>query len=256
MDQLHLIDMHCHLDRIAGGRALAHEAAARGIGFFCTTVTPDDAQTAARTFADCGNVRVGTGLHPWWLSDGSCGNADIERLERDARSARYLGEVGIDAGAKHRATLAEQADAFRRMARAAAAHPVAGCVVSIHAVRSASTVLDILEETGLVSSANCIMHWFSGTSDELARARRLGCLFSVNGRMLATKRGREYARAIEERQLLLETDAPPQLDAPYPLEEIERDLTATLDALSSLRGCRADELGPRIAERSRALLGM
>lgn len=256
MDQLGLIDMHCHLDRIVDGRELADEAAARGIGFFCTTVTPDDAQAATHAFADCSNVRVGTGLHPWWLADGSCGGADVEHLAHAARTARYLGEAGIDAGAKHRATLTAQIDAFLRMATAAAAHPVAGRIVSIHAVRSASTVLDILEETGLIHSARCILHWFSGTSDELARARRLGCLFSVNGRMLATKRGREYARIIEERQLLLETDAPPQLDAPYALDAIEADLTATLDALCSLRGCRADGLGPRIAERSRALLGM
>mgnify|MGYP004492342999 CR=1 FL=1 len=69
-------------------------------------------------------------------------------------------------------------------------------------------VLDVLERHGATRSNACILHWFSGSSQELARARELGCHFSVNPNMLATKRGRAYVRQIPPNRLLLETDLP------------------------------------------------
>ncbi len=64
-----LVDMHCHLDRMCNAADVAQEAAARGIGIFCATVTPQDAILAQKTFANCENVRVGVGLHPWWVAN-------------------------------------------------------------------------------------------------------------------------------------------------------------------------------------------
>lgn len=252
---MRLIDMHCHLDLMANGLEIARDAEARGIGFFCTTVTPRDASAARDRFLACPNVRVGTGLHPWWLADGTCGEADITEIERRAAGARYLGEIGLDFGKRGAGSMDLQRDAFRRIVRAAAAQPLPGRVLSIHAIRAVTDVLDIIEGTHLAASATCIIHWFSGTSEELWRAERMGCLFSINEHMLATKRGREYARILPEHALLLETDAPPTLGAPYALDAIEGSLAATLSHLAEIRGCSCDDLAHGIAQRSAALLG-
>ncbi|MBC2681010.1 hypothetical protein GSS87_01000 [Corynebacterium sp. 4HC-13] len=82
-------------------------------------------------------------------------------------------------------------------------------VLSIHAVRASSAVIDILEELHIGRyNVAPIIHWFSGTSDELTRFIALGGYISVNHRMLATKRGRAYARQIPVERLLIETDLP------------------------------------------------
>ena len=109
-------------------------------------------------------------------------------------------------------------------------------MISIHAVRSATAVLDVLERRHATRSSACILHWFSGSSQELARARELGCHFSVNPNMLATKRGRAYVRQIPPNRLLLETDLPEEgTDATQTgpewieaLEMVEQDLQHTL----------------------------
>lgn len=253
---MRLVDMHCHLDLMANGPDVAGEAAARGLGLFDVTVTPAVYGKARDAYAGMSNVRVGAGLHPWWLADGTCDERDIDELVAHLAGTPYVGEIGLDFSARHRASAPLQTAALTAVARTCAEHPLDGRILSIHAVQSASAVLDILERHDLVSSATCILHWFSGTSDELTRARRAGCLFSINGRMLATKRGREYARIMPERALLLETDAPPGDRIPYSAQLLEQELAQTLEELAAIRGVDARELGETIAERSTRLLGM
>ena len=114
-------------------------------------------------------------------------------------------------------------------------------MISIHAVRSAGAVLDVLESHGLLipnpNSPAIIFHWFSGTSDELARARNAGCNFSVNERMLASKRGREYARQIPLDRLLLETDAPAEPNTETSAQSLIRSLARTSMRIASLKNC-------------------
>lgn len=202
-----LADMHCHLDFSSDMAALARLAQARGVAAFSNTVTPEGFLAARGALAGFPNVAVGVGLHPWWLADGRCGAEQVELACDLVRESRFIGEVGLDFAPRHDGTFETQAIAFERL--------IASCctqggdkVVSIHAVRSATAVLDILERHGAARANACILHWFSGTSQDLARARKLGCYFSVNPAMLASKRGRAYVRQIPPERLLLETDLP------------------------------------------------
>lgn len=248
--------MHCHLDLMANADEVAADAAARGIALFDTTVTPTDAKAARKRFAQTPNVRVGVGLHPWYLADGRCSGDDADRAALAAAQSHFIGEVGLDFSERYRESFAAQIEAFELIAQACAERPKPERIISLHAVRSAGAVLDILERFDLAHSATCIFHWFSGTNDELARARSMGCRFSISERMLASKKGREYARQIPNDRLLLETDAPPELGAPYSASAIETSLSATLDQLAELRGEGRDELAARIAEASCRLLDL
>ena len=251
-----LFDMHCHLDRIANADEVAREAVANDMALFCTTVTPADALAARSRFGTPPNVRVGVGLHPWWIADGRCGEIEIEQAAQLAAASRFIGEVGLDFGPRHAANAQRQLDALEAIARACAGHPVEGRVLSIHAVRSAGEALDVFERHGLTASAHCIFHWFSGTSDQLARALDAGCLFSISERMLATRRGREYARQIPLDRLLLETDLPEQLDKPCSADQVEASLMRALHELAHIRGTDEHALSTRIAKTSSGLLGL
>ena len=212
-------DTHCHLDLMLSPDAAASESAALGLGLFDCGVDPRDFAAAKKRASRYPNIIAGAGLHPWWLADGRCGPAEVNLLCEVAAQERYIGEVGLDFSARFAGSEPLQIQALDRLCDALVQHPLAGRVISIHAVRSTGTVLDILESHGLLTpspnSPAIIFHWFSGTSNEFVRARNAGCHFSVNERMLATKRGREYARQIPLDRLLLETDAPaePQADA-------------------------------------------
>ena len=201
-----LADMHCHLDFSSDMAALARLAQTHGVAAFSNTVTPEGYLAASEALAGFPNVRTGVGLHPWWVADGRCGAEQVELACQLIQETRFVGEVGLDFAPRREGTFETQLDAFERIVDACCAQ--GGKVISIHAVRSATAVLDALERHDATRSNACILHWFSGSSQELARARELGCHFSVNPNMLATKRGHAYVRQIPPERLLLETDLP------------------------------------------------
>ena len=61
-------------------------------------------------------------------------------------------------------------------------------------------------------------------------------MFSINGMMLRTRRGREYVRQLPADRLLLETDLPPGRDVPMSAREILENLETTLEELRLIRG--------------------
>ena len=236
-----LFDAHCHLDLMAHPDAVADEATALGLILFDCGVDPHDFARAKKRACGRSNIFAGIGLHPWWLADGRRGNAEINLLCEVAAQERLIGEVGLDFSARFAGSEPLQVQAFDRLCDALVQHPLAGRVISIHAVRSAGTVLDVLESHGLLTprsdSPALIFHWFSGTSDELFRARNASCNFSVNERMLASKRGREYARQIPLDRLLLETDAPAEPNTETSAQSLIRSLTRTSEHIASLKNC-------------------
>ncbi|MBQ3106946.1 MAG: TatD family hydrolase [Eggerthellaceae bacterium] len=215
-------------------------------------------------------LRVGLGMHPWWVADGRCGSQDMARFKELASRARFVGEVGLDFSSRWEFSRDTQLAAFEGAVDALMG---ADCsfrkVISLHAVQAAGSVMDVLEERGAFERHACIFHWFSGTSDELQRAIKRGCFFSIGERMLATKRGKAYAQAIPLDRLLLETDypeetnkgvAPDRLVSSGELEEsaVFREWRARLErALSLLAQVRGEDeavLAARLEENSLALL--
>lgn len=127
-------------------------------------------------------------------------------------------------------------------------------LLSIHAVNAAGDVLDALQAAGTLVRHQVIFHWFSGSSDDLQRALRAGCFFSVGPRMLASRRGREYARQIPLNRLLLETDMPARAGEPLPAEIWEAELRNALAGIAQLKDVDRTVLAQQLAITSEALL--
>lgn len=250
-----LFDAHCHLDLMAHPDAVADEATTLGLSLFDCGVDPRDFARAKKRACNRSNIFAGIGLHPWWLADGRCGNAEINLLCEVADQERYIGEVGLDFSARFAGSEPLQIQALDRLCDALVQHPLAGRVISIHAVRSAGTVLDALESYGLLTpspnSPAIIFHWFSGASNEFVRARNAGCYFSVNERMLATKRGCEYARQIPLDRLLLETDAPAEPQADASARQLITSLKSASLHIAELKNCVVESAESIVLENSR-----
>ena len=280
MHELH--DMHCHLDFIEGAEALAAEAGRVNTMIFANTVTPAGWLEAQERFGGFANVQVGFGMHPWWAAGEpeEPGNEDREGSQRasrrreaqaaeerrdltetessriaetmkllDAGDPIFIGEVGLDFGWRHQRTRMVQESMFESIA--AWAGQRGGKLLSIHSIKSAQQVIDILDRTGALSTCACVFHWYSGPSDLLKRAIDAGCYFSCGFRMLDTKKGREYVKAIPVDRILLETDAPPERNTPYPYAELRRDLERAAEAVAAIKGPKALQ---SIAETTRTLL--
>lgn len=241
-----LFDAHCHLDLMACPDTVADESAALGLGLFDCGVDPRDFAAVKTRASYHANIIAGAGLHPWWLADGRCSANEINLLCEVAAQERFIGEIGLDFSARFAGSEPLQIQALELLCDALVHHPLAGRVISIHAVRSAGTVLNVLESHGFLTprpdSPTVIFHWFSGTSDEFVRARNAGCYFSVNERMLATKRGCEYARQIPLDRLLLETDAPAEPNTETSVQSLIRSLARTSMRIASLKNCDAKRI--------------
>lgn len=236
----------------------------QGIGGICVTVTPDEYRLAAldmkAELERNPQLKLGVGLHPWWLADGASGSDAVDKLVGYLSETRYIAEVGLDFAPRRAESAQLQRTVFARIAAASK-----GKVLSVHAVKSATAALDLMENVGLVQPGGAkgaespdgtaaIFHWFSGTGAELVRAIDCGCFFSINPRMLSTKRGRAYIQQIPESKLLLESDLPPAAGDAFNAGEVRRLLETSIERMAELRGCSAAALAASIAENSRALL--
>ncbi len=198
-----LYDAHCHLGFTQQPEALADAAELQGIGAFCCTVTPAEYLGLQVRLQSHPNVDLGLGLHPWWVGEDE---TSLDQFLELLPATRFVGEIGLDFSPRFETTDDMQIEAITRILNACAEQ--GDKIISIHCVQAYDELLGILDSTGVCDSCQVIIHWFSGTSDQLMYAYRIGCCFSVGPRMLSTKRGRAYVRQIPRERIFLETDAP------------------------------------------------
>ena len=277
-----LHDMHCHLDFMVNGEKVAAAAHADGTLLFANTVTPAGWTAACERFAEFPNVTVGFGMHPWWVTGAAADESPVRRassqraehkrlaeeaerrtgednlLGAQAQQAEVLavldeadpsiiGEIGLDFGWRHLASREFQLAMFSSIACWAAER--GGRLVSLHSIKAARETLDVLESSGALESCRCVFHWFSGSSDLLKRAIDAGCFFSCGLRMLATGKGREYVKAIPAKQILLETDAPPEQGTPYPYADLRANLEHAALEIAAIKGEATLETIARTSEQ-------
>ena len=106
-------------------------------------------------------------------------------------------------------------------------------MVSVHSLKSANTVIEILREYRTQRSNKYIFHWFTGTIPQLEKAIELGCYFSINPSMLKTKSGLEIINTVPVERMLLETDAPFTFKVQH-IEEIEKELNRAALKISDI----------------------
>lgn len=246
------VDMHDHLGWFRDPVTVARAAAARGLGMLAVTVTPEEFLQLRPRLAGIESVRLAVGLHPWWVRDATDADTLCELVGR----ARFVGEIGLDASPRRSSNWDAQLAAFERVCAACASTsvPPAPKVLSIHAVRAATAALDVLERTGASERCRCVLHWFAGSSDELWRAVRLGCRFSLGERSLATRRGREYARILPADRLLTETDLPEGEGARSSASDVVASLERAVSSIAAARKTSVEEVRRIVSANGAELL--
>ena len=248
-----LVDFHCHLDLFPDFEALVAECEANRVYTLAVTTTPRAWARNRDLCTETKHVRAALGLHPQLVDEGP---GELDRWLRLVPESRYVGEVGLDCGPRHYRTIARQKAIFAAVLQACSAE--GGKVLSVHSVRAATPVLDLVEEHLRPTGCTVVLHWFSGSVREARRAVELGCMFSINARMLDTDRGRALVRGLPAERLLTETDGPFTDGTAGPMRPREvkrtaRQLAAVLDRdeafvdlllLRNLRKVVGDGVGP------------
>lgn len=196
-----MIDLHCHLDLYKDPISLLPEVKRRCKYVLAVTTSPRAWQKTKQVFAGIDCIQVALGLHPEVLSSKT---NEIDMLLSNIRNCKYIGEVGIDGSGQYKSSFQTQKDLFREVARTA--EKCGGRIISIHSRNAAKDVLDIIESD--MATSVPVLHWFSGTMEELERANELGCWFSVSPAMLSGRKGKSLVSKIPLSRILPETDAP------------------------------------------------
>jgi TatD DNase family protein len=205
-----MIDFHCHLDLYKNPHHVVAECARRGLYVLSVTTVPSAFEGTAALAPEDGRIRTALGLHPELAVDR---RRELPLFEKLIGRTRYVGEVGLDGSPNHRETIDQQRDVLESIL-SVCAH-AGGRIVTLHSRGAASALLDVLERHS--GAGTFVLHWFSGTPKEIARANELGCWFSVGPAMLASSRGRSCASLMSKERMLSETDGPFGLIAGEPL---------------------------------------
>jgi TatD DNase family protein len=241
------VDLHCHLDLYEDFLAAVLEAERSQVFTLTVTTTPKAWPRNRELTESTRYVRAALGLHPQLVHERA---DEITLWDEYLSETRYVGEVGIDAGPRYYRSLDLQKEVFEHVLQRC--ESAGNKILTVHSVRSAKTVLDLIERNFSLARGRVILHWFSGSKSELQRASEMGCYFSVNAEMLRNERGQQLLSSIPDGRLLTETDGP----FTRVNERIAQpsDVRHTVELIADLRRADAENTKLSIARNLKELL--
>lgn len=242
-----LVDFHCHLDLYPDPLAAIAECERLGIYTLAVTTTPKAWPHNKKMAHGTRYVRVALGLHPQLVSERG---SELALWEEYLPQARYVGEVGLDAGPRFYRSLDQQKLVFEQVLKSCAKGEEK--ILSVHSTRAVKAVLDMIESNLPPVRRRVVLHWFTGSGTEVPRAIKLGCYFSINKEMLQKDRHRELVAALPLDRILTETDGPFTSRDGRPTKP--SDILLTVEELARVRGLETSEIAADVRMNLRTLL--
>lgn len=196
-----MIDFHCHLELFPDPAEVIAECVRRGLYVLSVTTTPSAWAGSAALVADAKRIRLALGLHPQLARER---RSELPLFDTLLPGTRYVGEIGLDGTPELRTYWMDQTYVFEHILSTCEA--AGGKIMTIHSRRAVTDVLDRLEAHQ--GAGVPVLHWYSGSQRELARAAALGCWFSVGPVMLLGEKGRKLVAKMPQERVLTETDGP------------------------------------------------
>ena len=240
-----MIDFHCHLDLYPDPKALVRECISRNLYVLSVTNTPSAWRGTAGLACDAARIRTALGLHPQLAHQRK---GELPLFRELLPDTQYVGEIGLDGTPEHKRSWADQTQVFGDILEACAA--AGGRVLSVHSRGAAAEVISMLETWR--SAGIPVLHWFSGTRRELARAIEVGSWFSVGPAMLAGAKGRMLVQGMPRDRVLPESDGPfAQVDG---RSAVPWDADRTLGVLADLWEESPERVRERMTQNLRRLV--
>lgn len=241
------VDFHCHLDLYPNLEVAIARAEAARIYTLTVTTTPKAWARNYELTRGTRYVRAALGLHPQLVSERA---GELSLWERYLPEARYVGEVGLDAGPRFYKSLEAQKHVFRAVLERCAQS--GNKILTVHSVRSVPAVLDMIERYLPQDRGIVVLHWFTGRKSEARRAAELGCYFSINVEMTHSDRGRTLVAELPMDRILPETDGPFTQTDGRPSEPA--DVRGATAAIAQARKLSVDVVARAIQANLQAIL--
>ena len=233
------VDFHCHLDLYPDHAQLIAECDREDVATLAVTTTPKAWSRNREMAAGRNYVRVALGLHPQLVSERE---RELGLFEKLLPEARYVGEIGLDAGPRFYSSFEAQERVFERILRMCAEQ--GNKVLTIHSVRTVAKVLQHLEKALPSDRGQVVLHWFTGSAAEARRAVERGCYFSINSEMLKSVKHRELVELLPADRILTETDGPFVLVSGAAIRPVA--VSNTVAQLAELRQVAPEEMRNQI----------
>jgi TatD DNase family protein len=196
-----MIDLHSHLDLYPNALDLLERVNKQNRFTLVVTTSPRAWGATSEVFKGHENVKVALGLHPEVVAQKF---NELDLLLSSIHKADFIGEVGIDGSSRHSNTFEKQELIFDCAIREC--EKAGGRIISIHSRGAASKILSIIRK--YPSCGAPILHWFSGSVEELKIAIKMRCYFSINPVMISSKKGKDLISRIPHNLVLPESDGP------------------------------------------------
>ena len=219
------------------------------VATLAVTTTPKAWPRNRDLAAKSAHVRVALGLHPQLVAERE---NELPIFERYLPDARYVGEVGLDAGPRFYRSFPAQERVFEHALRACAEQ--GGKILTVHSVRAVGKVLSHIERALPQDRGRVVLHWFTGTPAEAHRAIALGCYFSINVEMLRSSKHRQLVGGLPLDRLLTETDGPFVQKDGRALRP--HDVRHTVDELAAVRDLSVEATEGAIIQNLRRLVSV
>lgn len=256
-----MIDAHCHLEYMRDADSVIEDAKRRGMAAVVTAIADikhDKAMLALRS-RHPDFVFVCMGLHPAEVEYGAADvDAQIEAIRKSKNDIAAVGEVGLDYHhVKDEARREETRQIFARFIEIANAlkKPLV-----IHCRDAMSDALSMLE----AANVPVMMHFFTGTRDEMNEAVGRGYYISFTTITVRNKQLRKLAKLCPLENMLLETDAPwldPNPDTarggdPFELTNRPWNIALTAEKIAKEKKTSKEEVLSATTENARRLFGI
>lgn len=194
----YLIDTHFHLDHYKNYNELVTQINTLQQYTICVTNSPGVFHSCKNLISESKYLKFAIGFHP---QEKALTNQDLYNFMRLIDQTNYVGEIGIDLSSSSYRNKDAQIDYFDQIVKTCAAK---NKLMTVHIRRAEEQALKIITK---YSPSKCIIHWFTGTTDQLQQFIDAGCYFSVNTNMVSGKANHKYLLIPLDR-LLVESDGP------------------------------------------------
>ena len=196
-----MMDLHTHLDLYPDALNLVRKVNVTNSFTLCMTTSPRAWVATARVFSPYSHIKVALGLHPEIVRRKI---DELDFMMQSMSRTRFIGEIGLDGSPQYKAEQGLQRKVLESVL--CEASRLGDKILSLHSRRAVAELLAMLDRYKVGEGA--ILHWFSGTQNELKRAIALGCYFSVNELMARSEHGMSLISQMPHDRVLPESDGP------------------------------------------------
>lgn len=193
------MDAHMHFDLYKDRKSIADYIEKTGSYTIAVTNLPVLFERYYQEYQGYKYMKLALGFHPELVYKNK---GQMPIFLRHIDNTRYIGEIGLDFSTQDLENRQAQIRVFTEIIQRCSEKQ--NKVISVHSRKAYKEVLKILKGF----QGNVILHWYSGTINELENALDSGYYFSINHQMIRSTSGRRIIDMIPLNKVLLESDAP------------------------------------------------